>query len=300
VKEAHRLRTLYASRISLLVGLETENITAGDLEQLERLLYEHKEGGGVSYIVGSVHHVNGIPIDFDRPTYERALASVSAEVVPDQQKQEQQAQENTSAPAFTSSNNDQHDRFLSAYFDAQYALLLRFRPEIIGHIDLCRLYTPALRFRDYPQAHARLVRNIQFAAGYGALFEVNAAALRKGWETPYPGEDVVEVCFVPARLPLSFYFRTLTGNFSFFVVQLILSHGGRFALSDDSHGPHAVGLNYTRAAEYLLRVGVSELWFLHPSEVPNASGRHVCAIKAEGKWWEHAFWDSQLSTGENR
>jgi histidinol-phosphatase (PHP family) len=83
--------------------------------------------------------------------------------------------------------------FLSSYFDAQYDLFRQFHPEIIGHLDLCRLYTPQLRFADYPQAHDKLVRNIKFAVGYGALFEVNAAAFRKGWDAAYPGEDAIKV-----------------------------------------------------------------------------------------------------------
>lgn len=74
-------------------------------------------------------------------------------------------------------------RFLDAYFDAQYELLQRFRPEVVGHFDLCRLYTPRL-----PLAlHAKMARNIEYAVGYGALFEVNAAAFRKGWDAAYLG-----------------------------------------------------------------------------------------------------------------
>ena len=66
-------------------------------------------------------------------------------------------------------------------------------------------------------------------------------------------------------------------------MQLILKHGGRFALSDDSHGPHAVGLNYHRLLEYIRRVGVIELWFLHHSDTCNAAGRAVHAVKADEK-----------------
>ena len=40
--------------------------------------------------------------------------------------------------------------FFLAYFEAQYELIQRFKPEIIGHFDLCRLYDPNLRFADFP------------------------------------------------------------------------------------------------------------------------------------------------------
>lgn len=169
--EAHRLKSCYASQITLLVGLETEYINDKDLDMLSEILYKHSSR--IEYIVGSVHHVHGIPIDFDRDTFDHALRSC------------------VSAPNVSSSAH--MDLFLSAYFDAQYALLKRFQPEIIGHLDLCRLYHPELSFSQCPSALSKLDRNISFAISYGALFEFNAAALRKGWGTSYPGRDVVEV-----------------------------------------------------------------------------------------------------------
>lgn len=171
VNEAHRLKALYASRITLLVGLETEFITSADLEHLEELL--KVQGDRIEYVVGSIHHVNSIPIDFDSITFDKSLRSFS------------DGDDSTAATSM--------GRFLSAYFDAQYQLLNRFRPEIIGHLDLCRLYNPDLKFRDFPAAWEKLVRNVKFAVDYGALFEFNAASLRKGWQDAYPAEDVVEV-----------------------------------------------------------------------------------------------------------
>ncbi|KAN0103571.1 histidinol phosphate phosphatase H [Russula decolorans] len=246
--EAHRLRDDYASVLRLLVGLETENISALDIDGLSKLLVVHK--GRIDYIVGSVHHVNGVPIDFDFETYQRCL-------------------DNIPLPVHAADLTDADQRlerlgiFLDMYFDAQFELLNKFHPEVIGHFDLCRLYTPDLRLRTFPHAWDKLERNIRFAIDYGALFEVNAAAFRKGWRTAYPGDDVAE---------------------------LILLHGGRFALSDDSHGPQAVGLNFQQTRDYLLRIGVRELWTLERTSVPNTGGRHTRAVRVGGNWWEHAFW----------
>ncbi|RDB25993.1 putative histidinol-phosphatase [Hypsizygus marmoreus] len=236
MEEAHRLKELYATKISLLVGLETEFITDSDLDSLDALL--NRLGPRVDYIVGSIHHVGGIPIDFDLATFHKSLHSMKTE-------------------------SEEQELFLCAYFDAQYQILQRFRPEIIGHFDLCRLFTPDMIFSDHPLAWKKMERNIMYAIGYGALFEVNAAAFGKNWDTAYPARDVVES---------------------------ILKQGGRFALSDDSHGPHAVGLNYKRMAEYLRATGVSEIWYLQESQVPNAAGRTVQAVKLDGEWWNHVFW----------
>ncbi|KAI9438312.1 histidinol phosphate phosphatase H [Lactarius indigo] len=248
LNEAHRLRNTHTSSLRLLVGLETEYISPRDIDGLSKLLGSHK--GRIDYIIGSVHHVNGIPIDFDFDTYRRCLDSIPLPThVTDSIHMDQE-----------------HERlgmFLDMYFDAQFELLSRFQPELIGHVDLCRLYTPDLRLHTYPRAWNKLERNIKFAVAYGALFEVNAAAFRKGWRTAYPGDDVA---------------------------QLIIRCGGRFALSDDSHGPHAVGQNYVKMRDYLLRIRVRELWALERTEAPNTGGRYTRAVRVSGNWWDHAFW----------
>ncbi|KDQ12419.1 hypothetical protein BOTBODRAFT_189161 [Botryobasidium botryosum FD-172 SS1] len=247
IAEASRLRTTYADRISLLVGLETEYITPADLDALELLLTHHRPR--IDYIVGSVHHVHGFSFDFDAPTYEAALRSFTA---------------TSDDPASTLRP------FLNAYFDAQHDIITRFQPEIIGHLDLCRLFRPAHRLDRWPDVWAKVDRNVRAAIAYGALFEFNAAAFRKpGWETAYPGRDVV---------------------------QLILGHGGKFALSDDSHGPHAVGLHYDKLYAYLRDLGISEIWYLERCERPNAAGRLACAKRAEGDWWQDPFWAPMASS----
>lgn len=170
MSEAHRLKDLYSNDIAILVGLETEFITTLDLDNLQTLLQRY--AGRIEYLVGSLHHVNGIPIDFDTETYKKALASFFVE----------------------GGSPDEHmENFLCSYFDAQYELLRRFHPEVIGHIDLCRLHEPCLSLESYSQVWKKLERNVRYAVDYGALFELNAAALRKGWSSSYPGEDVVKV-----------------------------------------------------------------------------------------------------------
>lgn len=242
LNEAHRLKKEHLERIALLVGLETEWVgSEKDPEAVDVLL--RKYGERIEYVVGSVHHVKGVPIDFDRATFDKAVAQFS------------EGGQNEATGGMSS--------FLCAYFDAQYELLQRVHPEIVGHIDLCRLYNPKLRIGDYPSAWEKVTRNVKFAVEYGAMFELNAAALRKGWDGCYPGEDVL---------------------------QLILGFGGRFALSDDSHGPDAVGQNYALMFEYLRRTGVAEIWYLERSDQTNVGGRYVRPARLEGEWWNHPFW----------
>ena len=74
--------------------------------------------------------------------------------------------------------------------------------------------------------------------------------------------------------------------------------GGRFTLSDDSHGVEQVGLNYHRTWETVVRAGLTELYYLaptadatktHDSRFPNVCWEKeaVSALK------EHRFFLSQ-------
>ena len=82
-----------------------------------------------------------------------------------------------------------------------------------------------------------------------------------------------------------------------FSLQIIQRHNGRFTLSDDSHGPHAVGLNYHRLPEYLQAVAISELWFLQRSNTTNVAGRTIqaAAAKVNGEWLDHKFWHARIN-----
>lgn len=53
-----------------------------------------------------------------------------------------------------------------------------------------------------------------------------------------------------------------------------MSLGGKFTLSDDSHGVSQVGLNFERVKSYLEDVGVETLWYLErdANEPWNTSG----------------------------
>lgn len=232
--EARKCASDHADKIQVLVGAELENIdgrTNSELEFVEGILRDDRKGQWrIDYVVGSVHHVHGIPIDFDKSTFEKALLHFS----------QSSLQGNDRMRA--------HLLLMKAYLDAQFALIQRFQPEVIGHFDLCRLFekdTPmTLAGKDGISAdlHPLLAevdeavkRNVKTATSYGSLFEINTASVRKGWPTPYPGEDVLDI---------------------------ILAHKGRLCLSDDAHSHEQIGLNYHKAYEYLHRKEVSEVYYL--------------------------------------
>ena len=265
LSEARRLQTEYADQsLHVLVGCETENITSpGTLDYLTQVLGSDASTepeligkGVVDYIVGSLHHTHSIPIDFDRETFERSVASFQT--------------------GSSTESADAHLSLVDQYLDDQLEVLQRLKPEVIGHFDLFRLFTPELKL-EAPQIWAKVERNVRFAVEYGALFECNAAAFRKGWNTSYPGREILD---------------------------LILSLNGRLCLSDDSHGVQAVGLNYLRMRQYLIDSGVETIWYLEkdsttPSTAPDSKtddsapthfARGTVAKSMGLEWTTHPFW----------
>ncbi|WVQ85416.1 hypothetical protein IAT38_007581 [Cryptococcus sp. DSM 104549] len=268
---ASSLRTKYASQISLLISIETDYITPLDSEGLASLLEEHKT---IDYIVGSVHHVRGVSIDFDRGTWLRSVKAAREGVEgrtmdpgPPPSLDVGEAGDPELAPTYTPTD-ESLAVFLGAYFDSQYDLIEKHQPEVLGHIDLCLLWTPEVRLKEVPGVWEKVERNVKAVVAYGGLFEANAAAIRKGWGTSYPCRDILE---------------------------LILSLDGRICLSDDSHGVSYVGLNYLKMRDYLLGMGVKKVWYLVPEAQRQAGDKEVgerrrVVARALGGWGEHAFW----------
>ena len=214
--EAFRLRRVYASQIDVLIGFETEWLSSvadkgllkcmtsegfgsligpshhsrGELPrsaaekysvQLEAAMCELPKP---ELFIGSVHHVKDIPIDFDKPTYEKARSHVCG--------------------------IDGTDEMLfAAYYEHVLELVETLSPPIIGHLDLPRLFSEA----EYPRlsspllpgfhplrpmtssvlVRTALVRVLEAALKLEspAVLEVNSAALRKGLAEPYPCGEIL-------------------------------------------------------------------------------------------------------------
>ncbi|KAK3936263.1 Polymerase/histidinol phosphatase-like protein [Diplogelasinospora grovesii] len=130
------------------------------------------------------------------------------------------------------------------YYDEQYEMLCTLRPKIVGHFDLVRLLSSDPG-RDISKKESWTVgrkvvwekaqRNLRFVRGYGGWLECNTSALRKGLAEPYPARPIAEAW-----------------------VKL----GGRWTMSDDSHGVEQVATNYERGLQYLESLGVREVWTL--------------------------------------
>lgn len=226
-----RINSDSSIKTQILVGFEAEGIDQFYLSKGVELLKEKS----FDLIVGSVHHVHNIPIDYDIKAYNeaKALSSPSTDI-----------------------------QLFEDYFDLQYQMLTTLKPTVVGHFDLIRLFSPLkvtpVDPKAEPKLWAKIIRNIEYAVSIDALFELNSAAIRKGWSTPYPAADIAKA---------------------------ILQKGGKFCLSDDSHGIDQVGLNLHKALEYLESIGGEFLYHLALED-----GKTVIKKQAIEEVKQNEFW----------
>lgn len=235
--EAVRLREAYADQIHILVGFEGEWIHGADDDgkRIARLA-AHPE---IDYFIGSVHHVGsrGTPIDYDKATFQEAMDVAVTKAA------------STSMDAAV--DIDPEVLLYADYYDQQLDMLQTLKPRIVGHFDLVRLLSadasldPATAAGLSTLVWPKIQRNLEFVASYGGWLECNTAALRKGLAEPYPGRSIAE---------------------------LWLKLGGKFTMSDDSHGTSHVATNYRRGLAYLKTLGVEEVWTLERKYSRAANG----------------------------
>lgn len=150
--EARRLQRVYAGRIAIYVGFETED-TTGAVDLALRLMAEYAP----DYIVGSVHHVADIPFDYSVEAYRDAVAAAGG-----------------------------IQALYCRYFDRQYDLIERLGPRVVGHFDLIRIFDPLYRRHILlPDIQGKIHRNLELIRRLNLILDFNVAALKKGAAEPY-------------------------------------------------------------------------------------------------------------------
>ncbi|GAB1316630.1 Histidinol-phosphatase [Madurella fahalii] len=146
------------------------------------------------------------------------------------------------------------ERLFARYFDEQHGMLRALRPRVVGHFDLIRLFSadPGRDLRAaWPGVWEKVVRNLEVVRAYGGWLECNTSALRKGLAEAYPKAEIAREW---------------------------LRMGGRFTMSDDSHGIAQVATNYLRGLDYLEGFGVKEVWTLE-RKTPAAEGEKAEVVE---------------------
>ncbi len=200
VQEGRRLQRKYKDQIELFVAMEIETYS-GYQQHVDSLIKKFQP----DYIVGSIHHVDDIPIDYSYEFYERAISELGG-----------------------------IDNLYCRYFDQQYEMLQSFKPAVVGHIDLIRIfdsdYLSRLKYKDIWD---RIVRNLEFVKKHDLILDYNIRSLIKGGKEPYVTTAILE---------------------------LALEMGIAVVPGDDSHGVDSIGVNIDGAMTNLKNVGFKTNW----------------------------------------
>ncbi|WLF81512.1 hypothetical protein PVL30_005309 [Lodderomyces elongisporus] len=237
---AKKLQLQHKDVLNIIVGLEIEGINKAHIEYAASLMQDPS----IEVTVGSIHHVHEIPIDFSTDLWLKAKSV---------------------------STNGLTRSLYKSYFDLQ-GQVLDLKPTIVGHFDLIRLCQPVDDFdettkqptsevniaKDWPEVWEVVEQNVQKVVSYGGLFELNSSAIRKGWDTPYPKQDIT---------------------------QLIIKNGGKFCFSDDAHACSQVGLNYEKVLAYIEKLNIKEIYYLESNDgVVAPVAVNVEELKASSFW----------------
>jgi len=165
ILEAVRLQQKYKDQIKILIGFEADWIRPS----YALLIHELASNPAVDFFIGSVHHVNEIPIDYDASFFEASVVRAGGS----------------------------EEKLFEDYFNEQFEMLQALKPRVVGHFDLIRLMSKEkdadLRVKG-EKVWEKVVRNLRVIVESEGLLEINSAGLRKGLKEPYPGRAICEVC----------------------------------------------------------------------------------------------------------
>lgn len=150
------------------------------------------------YLIGSVHHIGEWMFDWDDP---EQLAQYDLWEIPD---------------------------FYNAYFNLIENVVGAGLFDIVGHLDLCKVFGYRPSGAVFPFAQ----KAMEAIARSGMVVEVNTAGLRKPCEEIYPAEELLVKCF-DLNIPVT--------------------------MGSDAHEAEQVGMDLARARELMLSVGYRKL-----------------------------------------
>eukprot|EP00127_Corallochytrium_limacisporum_P002634 Clim_evm70s134 gene=Clim_evmTU70s134 len=158
VTAARELQVSNRQSLDIIVGMETEWIDDTYGQKIKNL----REQFNLEYIVGSVHHVGTLPIDFSKETYLSAAEVLGGK-----------------------------DKMYLQYFESVLKLVEQVSPEVIGHIDVIKKYDEDHQVSDEcMQLVSKILRQ---TSSNGSLLELNSSSMKRGWRSAYPGKRILEL-----------------------------------------------------------------------------------------------------------
>ncbi len=152
ISVGRELQSKYEKYIRIYVGFETEDYT-GSLDLAKKMIKKYSP----DYVVGSIHHVNDIPFDYNKNFYRQAAQSCGSA-----------------------------DGLYATYFDQQYKMIGNLRPKVVGHMDIIRIHDPDYRNRLVkPDIWKKIVRNLALIKELDLILDFNLRPLSRGEKEPY-------------------------------------------------------------------------------------------------------------------
>jgi histidinol-phosphatase (PHP family) len=156
--ECQKLKNKYSDQIEIFSAFETETYE-GAQAFVNHLVEELKP----DYLVGSVHHVNSICIDYDEGHFRQAVTTTGS-----------------------------LEALYLDYFDAQFEMLQALEPAVVGHFDLIRKFDPDyLHTLQNKKIWQRVKRNLDFIARKNLILDFNLRGFDKASEQ-YPSMPVLK------------------------------------------------------------------------------------------------------------
>ncbi|CAI8496088.1 unnamed protein product [Hanseniaspora opuntiae] len=192
---------------NFIIGTECECVDTKHIQHAKKM-FDSIYKGKLQYLLGSVHHVNSLDIDYDVETYDKAIMSSDLVI------------------------NKATGKIIDDYMEIKKDYAIHIKDYSIDDYVFDLYKTDLLPL---------VTRNFEYIVEHNLALEINTSGLRKGLKYPYPS------------IGLAKHFKQL---------------GGKFVLSDDSHGLNQLATNYKRCKDEYINgeLGLDTIYYLAEKE----------------------------------
>ena len=188
----------FSADLEVLRGFEAEMVP---VDSFKEVMLSLKEKHQMDYLVASVHWVHEeLILSSDINPFNRAMEICGS-----------------------------YEAMACQYFESVALMTTELRPEVVGHFDVIRRHGDKFGSLEEPSIKKTIMETLELVKEHNAIIDVNLAAYRRGFDTPFP-------------LP--------------WIVKEAHRMGIGLCFGDDSHSLKQVGQNMDRARQYLLDQGV--------------------------------------------
>ncbi len=159
-QEMDALIPKFKDQITLLKGFEAEIVPE---DRYIEIMLDYRNRYNFDYMVGSVHYVDGIMID-----YSPELLGEAARL------------------------HGGLDALTVRYYELVREMVINLQPDVVGHLDLVRKFAPSETAVDSQAIRRAAYRAMEAIRDNGCILDLNTAGYRKKLGRPYPAPWLVQ------------------------------------------------------------------------------------------------------------